>query len=922
MKGDYTRETFRKEKHYSAVRMQQGRVQVDADWNEQSEISLYRDEATAKDIIGACGAPAGDEGGFQIGVTTDGKLTLSCGRIYVQGILCENDSDTDSIEYDAQPDIPEPLPDGAKFISSESAEDGTYFAYLDVWRRHITSLEDSDIRDVALGGTDTGTRLKTLWQVKLLRVSEDTDGDTIHCLSDADGWPITEPDGQLAAREGTADTENGPCIIEEDSGYRRLENQLYRVEVHESGNSLAEATFKWSRDNGFVAVKLLVDKTSGNTLHYASARSDATFGFAADQWVELTDDAHELMGVPGKLYSVSYVGDGMITVVDEGNLATDVAALGSNPKLRRWDGRLEESDLDAEGWTELEDGVEVGFKDGAFRSGDYWMIPARTSEPHIDWPLDEGGNPSFEYPYGIDHHYCKLAVIVRSGGNWQKVSDCREIFPAVTDLEALYYIGGDGQEARAGETLPLPLRVGVSNGSAPVEGATIHWKVESGGGSLSVTENATGTDGVATCAWTLGSNPDEVQEVVATLADADGSTTVHIPIRFHASIMTEEDGIKIMGVFTADANGTETALLNDSLVGLTRFTDSGSHLHISCSGQLWPGSFGRAPGAESSTGETVLRFPPKPTMVVTLYIPVRTGLYYQSLTGSDNLGNDRSLIGFTPLVLNGEATIPKNDPTTIYWGFRSEQVRSSVARIVEQLQKDGLAERVLATIRIEGNFIWEPTTEQTPSLYLDGEAFGRPRPGTSGLPDTVEINYDKGTGDNHKGGDFEMWFWLVPSQSQPELTLELELLENTVAGSVLAAGDAVVGATVTLSASSGLPSAERSTTTGVGGKFQFENVASGTYRVTARLDDRLAAQDVSVPGGGTPPPVGPTNPPTVSLDEVSGVGPVFRARLAELGVDHASALASMDPEALASSLGIPLQRARTLIDNAKNALGQ
>ena len=33
--GDLTRSTFRAYRHYSGVRMQQGRVQLDADWNEQ-----------------------------------------------------------------------------------------------------------------------------------------------------------------------------------------------------------------------------------------------------------------------------------------------------------------------------------------------------------------------------------------------------------------------------------------------------------------------------------------------------------------------------------------------------------------------------------------------------------------------------------------------------------------------------------------------------------------------------------------------------------------------------------------------------------------------------------------------------------------------------------------------------------------------
>ena len=62
MKGDFTRSTFRPDKHYSGVRMQQGRVQLDADWNEQIDIAAHRAETETIDVIGGCGAPMHDAG--------------------------------------------------------------------------------------------------------------------------------------------------------------------------------------------------------------------------------------------------------------------------------------------------------------------------------------------------------------------------------------------------------------------------------------------------------------------------------------------------------------------------------------------------------------------------------------------------------------------------------------------------------------------------------------------------------------------------------------------------------------------------------------------------------------------------------------------------------------------------------------------
>src|ERR687896_1232130 len=109
MKGDFTRETFRRERHYSGVRMQQGRVQLDADWNEQADIGRYRDETEATDVVGRCGGPLHDAA---FAVTVDaanaGDFLLGAGRYYVDGLLCENEEE---VRWTQQPDLPglEPL---------------------------------------------------------------------------------------------------------------------------------------------------------------------------------------------------------------------------------------------------------------------------------------------------------------------------------------------------------------------------------------------------------------------------------------------------------------------------------------------------------------------------------------------------------------------------------------------------------------------------------------------------------------------------------------------------------------------------------------------------------------------------------------------------------------------------------------------
>ena len=57
MKGDISRSTYRAANHYSSVRLQQGRVLLDAEWNEHADIGHHVDRTTTVDVVGPTGAP-------------------------------------------------------------------------------------------------------------------------------------------------------------------------------------------------------------------------------------------------------------------------------------------------------------------------------------------------------------------------------------------------------------------------------------------------------------------------------------------------------------------------------------------------------------------------------------------------------------------------------------------------------------------------------------------------------------------------------------------------------------------------------------------------------------------------------------------------------------------------------------------------
>ena len=251
MKGDFSRNTFNPKKHYRSVLKQQGRVDVDADWNEQQAIHTRRIENEATDVIGGCGAPLHDAGFHIVASVSEltpdeknlagnqnppalqpGDFLISAGRYYADGILCENEL---IVPFTQQPDLPDAQP---------IQQSGLYLVYLDVWLRHLTALDDPLIREKALGGPDTATRAKTTCQVKVLPLK--TSNVVPACDTDFPEWkapPIAASTGMLNARTHPTDPEEQACLLPPSAGYQRLENQLYRVEIHQDSSSGGSITF-------------------------------------------------------------------------------------------------------------------------------------------------------------------------------------------------------------------------------------------------------------------------------------------------------------------------------------------------------------------------------------------------------------------------------------------------------------------------------------------------------------------------------------------------------------------------------------------------------------------------------------------------------------------------------------------------------
>ncbi|RUL78920.1 DUF6519 domain-containing protein [Dyella choica] len=473
MKGDFARVTFDPANHYSQVFQQQGRVLLEADWNEQGRIQQYLLRSFITDLVGPCWASGT---GFAITATDAkgnskqlGDWKLSQGHFYVDGILCELDQDC---TLATQPNLPTP-DDGADGSSGLANPPPQYALWMDVWERHLSYVEAPRIADIALDGVDTASRMQTVWQLRLLSQTaavallKDVEGalqirlkattgdttaingqiqqiatlknqisgsadsnetDTCALIRDVLNARNNNACPQLTAELKSGSADGDPCSIAADARYSGCENQLYRVEIHDKGlPGSGGASFKWSRENGSVIFPITSASTptvegsqTKMTVTLASLGRDDRLGLAVGDWVELVDDAYTLRQQASPLLQVAAIEipARIVTLQTSKTQQPYGVTLGKRPYVRRWDQQKGASQTGAipvmegaDGAVELESGVLVTFQPGGlYATGDYWVIAARVADGgSLDWPTQDDGSPKPLSASGL-HHYAVLGL--------------------------------------------------------------------------------------------------------------------------------------------------------------------------------------------------------------------------------------------------------------------------------------------------------------------------------------------------------------------------------------------------------------------------------------------------------------------------------------------------------------------------------
>ncbi len=394
MYGDFSRDSFDPNKHYTRVLMQQGRPLTDADWNEQASILAQREWNLIRSLLRA------DHGTFDGGffpqmVKEDKKstLTICSGSYYVNGlrcVFCPTKSAVNLIEQVMK------VVEANKERCKEAQQ---WLLYLDAWERTITAVEDQNLLEPSLSGNDTSLRTAVRWAIRLKCIpapatsvgdkakadktaiakaadaTEPANSDVKTCSGlwdecDPTKWCVCPPESkQKSIRVRYRPTESQPnevCSIATQGSGSAIEEALYRVEVHRAGKphdltngkfpkSLDDLmTFKWSRENG--ASVVAIDETKPSSVVTIDPRWPNSHRPPTEKSiVELFDQVGRPVNAGRALTAVKTVNRNVLTVdpplnvtaVDDSDLVLTeqpFADIGDIKKveiqslfLRRWD---------------------------------------------------------------------------------------------------------------------------------------------------------------------------------------------------------------------------------------------------------------------------------------------------------------------------------------------------------------------------------------------------------------------------------------------------------------------------------------------------------------------------------------------------------------------------------------------------------
>lgn len=447
MGSDRARVSYDEQRQYRAVVMQQGRVTVEADWNEAEQIVNEEMRKEALDFVGPSGTPDDGYRVIQTGSAPNPPFDFSVnnGTMYVGGLRAflaapvQYSSQLDWLDHLGDPDWVDPSALANRRMKRE-------FIYLYLREQEVSAVEDSVLREVALGGPDTAQRLRLVQHIVRLG-TEATDCATALAAAEktwaAEGLNFDDrtmrllPAGTLQASFQDPGTTPDPCEPQAHGGYLGADNQLIRIQISGS-NKLT-----WGFDDASFLYRVTV--VDNQTLQLQARPVDDFHKPRANQTVEVLRSAAQLSATDTTDYvatATGIVATLAAPYVPDTQRITLPAPLPPeylDPKqtpvvfLRVW----EEEKAFTPGTPVVlgQTGLQVTLQaTGAepFHIGDYWLIAVRPSTPTEIYPHRYLEAP--QPPDGPRLWVCPLAVIEWNNGILNVLEDCRNPFDNLVDL--------------------------------------------------------------------------------------------------------------------------------------------------------------------------------------------------------------------------------------------------------------------------------------------------------------------------------------------------------------------------------------------------------------------------------------------------------------------------------------------------------
>ncbi|WP_428667487.1 DUF6519 domain-containing protein [Reyranella sp.] len=447
-------------KRYDGIRLQQGRVTTDDDYNEGARLDAEQTRLTVLDVVGPSGSP---DSGFAIAnprINTRGDLDfdIAAGTLYLGGLRleCLGESYTQQVDWLEQPAADRAAPtDGRADL-----------AYVMAWEQPVEAIEDSELFETALGGPDTATRLRLMRRIMLGAGLGGSDcatawTDALLQIEATYGiWNpetcLCEPDTKLRVTFDNTGKKDDLCAPSVVGGYLGAENQAIRVQIVDTNK------FTWGFDNASPLYRVTIGADRKTVTLQTEPKDQAHWmqsGITVEilAWSAVLPNGEKLAEISGHLTTVAGAYDPDLHTLT----LTDALPAAPPPGFgEQWRARDDAATLEGETpyyfmrvWARGSDTVSpaaIAFMPGTavalgntgilvtltgtvFVPADYWVIAARPEDPTrvVPWDL-----LTSRAPHGIRRYFAPIGQIFWSinddSASGSTVDDCRPPFQPLT----------------------------------------------------------------------------------------------------------------------------------------------------------------------------------------------------------------------------------------------------------------------------------------------------------------------------------------------------------------------------------------------------------------------------------------------------------------------------------------------------------